>query len=269
VTRVRRLDGKVAVITGGAGGLGSAICRAFTAEGALVVVAGRSLDRAQALATQLGDRATAIAFDAREPETIASLMDQTVQRHERLDVLVNNAALASRNVDFRDRTAVDTPVDVWDLVLSVNLRGYFLGCKHAIPHMTRTGGGSIVNVASTSAYVGDAIRIAYAASKAAVMSLTRSVAAQHGRQGIRANTLVPGLIPTAELREHNPDLIKGVEPHLLVDRFGTPEDIAAMAVYLAGDESGYVTAQDFRVDGGLLSGIPFLPMTRGRSDVRA
>lgn len=263
-----RVEGKVAIVTGGASGLGSAVCERLVEEGAKVVVAGRDLDKAGALAERLGDAAAAVGFDAEDPASIEALVETTVERFGRLDFLDNNAALTSRATDYQDRTTTDTPLDVWDRVMTVNLRACFLSCKFAIPHMVAGGGGSIVNTASTSALAGDAVRIAYGTSKAGLIAMSKYIAAQHGREGIRCNALVPGLIPTPDLAKGNPDLLRVLEPHALGNRLGRPEDIAAMALYLASDESGYVTGQALNVDGGILAAMPFLPAVRGE-DVRA
>src|SRR6185369_18056075 len=154
-----------------------------------------------------------------------------------------------------DRTAVDTPIHIWDLVMNVNVRGVMLGCKYAIPHMERNGGGSIINTASDSGLAGDNIRIAYGTSKAAVIGLTKYVAAQHGRQGIRCNAILPGPIMTASLAQF-PDLVTRIKRQALTSRLGKAADIAAMAAFLAADESEYITGQAYSVDGGHLAHQP-------------
>ncbi len=246
---MRRLEGKIAVITGGAGGLGSATAERFVSEGATVVVADLFEDRAKDVAQRIGGGSIGLHFDCGDPASIEAGIAEVIARFGKIDILFNNAAATSKEVNLQDRTAVDIPIEIWDLVMNVNVRGVMLGCKYALPHMIAAGGGSIINTASDSGLMGDNVRIAYGTSKAAVIGLTKYVAAQHGRQGIRCNAILPGPIINDSLAEY-PDLVKRIKRQSLTSRIGIPADIAAMAAFLAADESEYITGQAYSVDGG-------------------
>jgi NAD(P)-dependent dehydrogenase (short-subunit alcohol dehydrogenase family) len=252
---MRRLEDKIAIITGGAGGLGSATAQRFVSEGAIVVVADIAESAAKDVAARIGGGSIGLHFDCSDPASIETGVEETVRRFGKIDILFNNAAATSFEVNQQDRTAVDIPIDVWDLVMSVNVRGVMLGCKYAIPHMIRSGGGSIINTASDSGLMGDNVRIAYGTSKAAVIGLTKYVATQHGRQGIRCNAILPGPIINDSLAKY-PDLVARIKRQALTPRIGKPEDIAAMAAFLAADESEYITGQAYSVDGGHLAHQP-------------
>jgi NAD(P)-dependent dehydrogenase (short-subunit alcohol dehydrogenase family) len=251
-----RLSGKVAIVTGAGTGIGAATCRKLVEEGARVVVADIAIDSAEAIASELGDDASAAWFDAEQPQTIEALVNGTVERHGRLDVLHNNAALTTPEIQGADTTAVDIDVEVWDRVMAVNLRGYLLGCKFAVPHMASVGGGSIINTASDSGLVGDVVRIAYGTSKGAILTLTRYVATQFGRQGVRCNAIAPGLILTPALVTNAPELIEMLSRHVVLSRHGRAEDIANLACFLASDESSFITGQVISCDGGFLIKAP-------------
>jgi NAD(P)-dependent dehydrogenase (short-subunit alcohol dehydrogenase family) len=252
---MNRLEGKVAIITGGAGGIGAACAERFASEGAKVVIADILEQRAKDVAARIGRGAIGLHYDAGDPASVKSGIEQVVARFDRIDVLFNNAAVTSFEVQEQDTTAPQIPVEIWDLVMSVNVRGVMLGCKYAIPHMIAGGGGSIINTASDSGLAGDITRIAYGTSKAAVIMLSKYVAVQHGRQKIRCNSILPGPILNDSLRQW-PDLVRLIERQALTPRIGLPEDIAAMAAYLAADESAYVTGQALSVDGGHLAHQP-------------
>ena len=164
---MRRLEGKIAIITGGAGGIGSATARRLTSEGATTVIADLDLDRAQAVAGEVGGGAVAAFYDAEKPETVEALVAATMAQFGRLDILLNNAAITTPQIQREDTTAVDITFETWDRVMAVNLRGYLAGCKYAVPAMLKTGGGAIINTASGSGLVGDLSRIAYGTSKGA------------------------------------------------------------------------------------------------------
>jgi NAD(P)-dependent dehydrogenase (short-subunit alcohol dehydrogenase family) len=248
-----RFDGEVAIVTGGAGGIGSATCRKLAAEGARVVVADIDPAGAQAVADEIGG--TAIAFDLGEPADVERLIAETVDGRGRLDVLVNNAALRTPEAMAADTTVETMDVDGWREMMDVNALGFALACKHAIPHMRAAGGGSIVNISSQQAIVGANIGSAYAASKAAIIALTRMVATQCGRDGIRCNAVAPGLIGSTRIR-HNTGLMEAVLPHVLLGRVGEPEDVADLICYLASREAAYPTGQLLNVDGGYLAHMP-------------
>jgi NAD(P)-dependent dehydrogenase (short-subunit alcohol dehydrogenase family) len=249
-----RFDGRVAIVTGGAGGIGSATCRALAAQGARVVVADVDGERAEALATELD--ATALQFDLGEPEDVQRLVDETAATFGRLDVLVNNAALRTERI-MRDDTTVETmTVEGFRRAMDVNALGSALACRHAIPHLRAAGGGSIVNLTSEQALVGANVGSDYAAAKAAIIATTRMVATQNGRDGIRCNAVAPGLIVTSDRIRENAALMEAVVPHVLLGRLGEPEDVADVICFLASDEARYMTGQVIRCDGGYLAHMP-------------
>jgi NAD(P)-dependent dehydrogenase (short-subunit alcohol dehydrogenase family) len=251
-----RFGGAVAIVTGGAGGIGSATCRRLAADGARVVVADLDGDRAQAIADELGGEASAHAFDLGSPEEVQRLVDGTVERLGRLDVVVNNAALRTQQV-MRDDTTVETmTVEGFRQSMDVNALGCALMCKHAIPHLRAAGGGSIVNLTSEQALVGANIGSDYAAAKAAIIATTRMVATQNGRDGIRCNAVAPGLIVTSDRIRENAALMEAVVPHVLLGRLGESEDVADLIAFLASDEARYMTGQVIRCDGGYLAHMP-------------
>lgn len=252
---MNRLQGKIAIITGGAGGLGSATAERFVAEGATVVVADIVEGPAKELAKRIGNGSIGLHFDAGDPASIKAGIDEVAARFGRIDILFNNAAATSFEIQEKDTTAPEIPIEIWDTIMNVNVRGVMLGCKYAIPYMIKGGGGSIINTASDSGLAGDNVRLAYGTSKAAVIGLTKYVAAQHGRQNIRCNAILPGPIMNASLAQY-PELVKIIATHALTPRIGKPADIAAMAAFLAADESEYITGQAYSVDGGHLAHQP-------------
>lgn len=247
---MKRLKGKVAIVTGGGGGIGSAVARRMVSEGAQVAIADVILDSAQAAADPLGDAAIAIQFDALDPASIEAMVERTVSHFGQLDILHNNAAMTDPAKHPLDTDAVNIPVNIWDEIIDINLRGYMLGCKYAIPHMIRGGGGSIINTASNSGSAGDLARIAYGASKGAIITMTKYVATQHGHQNIRCNSVAPGVVLTAALEKTAPGLKEIIKRHVLTPEFGTPDDIAALVAFLASDESRYITGENISISGG-------------------
>lgn len=251
-----RFKGQVAIVTGGASGIGEATCRRLVAEGATVVVADVNGDRAASLADALGPNAIAQQFDAADVTSIERLVLGTVKRFGRLDVLHNNAALTSPALHAQDTNAIDISFETWDTVMGVNLRGYLAGCKYALPTMIAQGSGAIVNTASTGAFSGDITRMAYTVSKAAIIGLTRQIATHHGRQGIRCNAVAPGLVLSAGSLAAVPDVIKVMQRHLLTPEIGEPEDLAALVCFLASGEARYINGQTYIADGGMLAHNP-------------
>ena len=245
-----RLAGKVAIVTGGGGGIGSAAARRLVSEGARVAVADIFEEAAQRVAEPLGDAAIAVAFDAASPESVQALIERTVEHFGKLDILHNNAAMTDPVKSMQDTTAVDIPLPVWHEILDINLTGYLLGCRFAIPHMIANGGGSIVNTASNSGSAGDLARVAYGATKGAIITLTKYVATQHGSQNIRCNSIAPGVVLTEALDKTVPGLKELIKRHILTPEFGTPDDIAALVAFLASDESRYITGENISISGG-------------------
>jgi NAD(P)-dependent dehydrogenase (short-subunit alcohol dehydrogenase family) len=252
------LKDKVAIVTGGASGIGAAACRRFAQEGAMVAIGDIDGERAQALAKEIGKNAIGVRFDAGDVAQVENLISSTVERFGRLDYLFNNAAIMSHEVVVTDTNPVDIAFDTWDLVQRVNVRGYLAGCKYAIPHMLKNGGGSIVMTASGSGIRGDISNIAYGCSKAAIICMAMYVATQYGKQGIRCNAINPGLIRTegGKKNVHGP-ILDIVSRNHLTPYVGQPEDIGAMAVYLCSDDGRFITGQAINVDGGFNSHMPY------------
>ena len=249
-----RLRDKVTIITGGASGMGRVASRLFAAEGARVVVADVTEEAAGAAVAEVvaaGGQATAVAADVSTEDGARRMVEHAMKTFGRVDVLYNNAGIMPE----ADHSVVDTDVATWDRVMAVNVRGVFLGCKHVIPRMVEQGSGSIINVASFVALVGCSVpQDAYTASKGAVLSLTRSLAVQFGPQGVRSNAICPGPVETPLLMDW---LLKDEAAKKLrlarnpTGRFGKPEEIAYMAMYLASDESRWTNGASLVVDGGI------------------
>jgi NAD(P)-dependent dehydrogenase (short-subunit alcohol dehydrogenase family) len=253
---MNRLAGKVAIVTGGGGGIGAAVARRLVSEGAKVTVADIDLASARLAAEALGASALAVQFDAAQASSVQAMIERTVSYFGRLDILHNNAALTDPAKQQQDTTAVDIPLEIWNATLTTNVTGYLLGCKYAIPHMIAGGGGSIINTASNSGTAGDLARIAYGSSKGAIITMTKYVATQYGRQNIRCNSIAPGVVLTAALEKAAPGLKEMIRRHILTPEFGTPEDIAALVAFLASDESRYITGENISISGGGLSHQP-------------
>ncbi|WP_068072280.1 SDR family NAD(P)-dependent oxidoreductase [Novosphingobium lentum] len=254
---MNRLEGKVAIVTGGAGGIGAATARRLAREGAKVLVADIAHEAAEAVAAAIGDAAHGYAFDAADNDSVEAMVEFAAQHFGRLDILHNNAAYVGADL-ARDSKVTDIPYDLWDKTMAINLRAYFVGCRFAIPHMARTGGGSIINTASGSAFLGDLARVAYGTSKGAVVSLTRYVATQHAAEGIRCNAIAPGLIMTPAFANSGQTNLEPFMKQILSPRVGTPDDVAAAVAYLASDEAGYITGTVLHVDGGLSAHQPYV-----------
>jgi NAD(P)-dependent dehydrogenase (short-subunit alcohol dehydrogenase family) len=245
-----RLDGKIAVITGAGGGMGREAAIVFTGEGAKVCVADVNLEAAQAVAGEARD-AFAQQVDVADEASVKAMMDATVERYGGIDVLYNNAGISPND----DASVLDTGVDAWDRVQAVNTKGVFLCCKHGIPHLQQRGGGSVINVASFVAILGAATsQISYTASKGAVLSMTRELAVQFARENIRVNALCPGPVETPLLLSifgDDPAALERRRTHWPMGRLAKPREIVNGALFLASDESSYVTGSTFLVDGGL------------------
>jgi NAD(P)-dependent dehydrogenase (short-subunit alcohol dehydrogenase family) len=250
---VKRLDGKVALITGAGSGIGRESALIFAAEGAALIAVDRDDKAGQQTVESVkagGGRATFVAADVSRSGDCARMVAAAEKEFGRLDVLFNNAGI----MDSRDDDAVTTEEETWDLTMNVNAKGVFLGCKHGIPALRRAGGGSIINTASFVAVLGAATpQIAYTASKGAVLALTRELAIVHAREKIRVNALCPGPLHTEMLMKFlNTDAKKQRRlVHIPMGRFGTAREIAQAALFLASDESSFITGTDFLVDGGI------------------
>jgi NAD(P)-dependent dehydrogenase (short-subunit alcohol dehydrogenase family) len=248
-----RLQDKVTIITGAGSGIGREAALIFAREGARVVVADMNEDagtKAVGDITAAGGEAIFVSTNVAQAASVEALVRETESRFGRLDVTFNNAGI----FPDADGSVVDTPEDVWDLVMNVNLKGVFLGCKYAVPAMQRAGGGSIINVASFVALVGAATpQIAYTASKGGVLSMTREIAVEFARQNIRVNALCPGPVDTPLLQSILSDPVKRERRlvHIPPGRFAQAVEIANAALYLASDESSYVNGATFVVDGGI------------------
>jgi len=250
---MRRLENKVAFITGGAGGIGTATAVRFMAEGAKVTIADINGDAARALADRLGPDAHAVTIDLGDEASVKAALDDAFDHFGHLDILFNNAALTDAVTMGLDTNVTDIPLDVWNRTMQVNATGYMLCCRHAIPRMAAAGGGCIVNSASGSGLLADIARVAYGASKAAVISLTQYVATQHGKDRIRCNAIAPGPIVTPHSRALAGPLFDLIARHMPMGELGTPEDAAALVAFLASDDSRYINGQTIIIDGGMMA----------------
>jgi len=249
------LTAKTAIVTGASRGIGLAIARRFLEEGAQVVIASRSAppDDMQSEACRWH------AADIANPEQVAALFDDVVAQHGRVDVLVNNAGVQL------EKALAETSEEDWDWLMGINLKGLFLCSRAAIRRMQGQGGGVILNLGSVSGQIAEYGMAAYCASKAGVHGLTRSIAVDHGPEGIRCNAICPGWIRTEMMDQAFAlaDDPAGAERRALarhpLGRMGVPEDIAAMAAWLASDEAGFVSGQFFTVDGALTAASPIKP----------
>lgn len=250
-----RLEGRVAIVTGGGGGIGGASARALAREGASVAVVDIDGDRAMEVVRDIeasGGAALVVQADLSGEDQVAAAVRITVGEFGRLDILHNNAALTESEFLSRDTRVTELALDVWERTMAVNLRSQMLTCKHAIPEMEKHGGGSIINMSSGAAFSGDRVRTAYGVSKAGVHTLTMYVATSHGKKNIRANTIVPGLIITDAVRAHIPEnALASLSRATLTPHLGEPDDIADLVVFLSSDESKYITGQMIAIDGGM------------------
>lgn len=249
---MERLKGKVAIVTGSTSGIGIGIANLFAAEGAKVVICGRRAEKGQAVVDNIikaGGEATYHFMDITDVESIEKLFADTAEKYGKIDILVNNAA----NVGLPDGRVDELSLEMWDNIFQSDIRGTFYSIKTVLPYMQKNEqGGSIINIGSMASCGGDLGSTAYACAKAGIDTLTQYTALQYGKQNIRCNCVRPGLIVTPQNEAYVPQALKDIFlSNIMGNRYGCPEDIGHMCVYLASDESSYVTGQVLNVDGGL------------------
>lgn len=249
-----KLEQRVAVITGAGSGIGQAMARLFASEGARILAADVNESAAQETArmiTEAGGACRTFAVDVSRPEQVRALIDEAISAFGRIDILCNNAGIGSTT------DVVECEPDEWDRVMTVNVKSVYLGCKYAIPHMLAQGGGVIVNTASVAGMVGLPKRASYSASKGAVIALTRQVAVEYVEQGIRVNCLCPGTVDSpwvGRLLQQADDPVAARQALVArqpLGRLGTPDEIAAAALYLVSDDAAFITGTGLVIDGGL------------------
>ena len=248
-----RLKGKRAFISGAGGGIGEAAALKFAAEGARVILADIRSPAVEAVAARIaatGAEAVAVAGDIADPDQCRRMIDEGAQQLGGLDLMFNNAGI----VLGEDTGPVETPLEIWEQTIRVNLTGVFLACKFGIPHLLRAGGGSVVNNASVVALVGSAYpQIAYTAAKGGVVAMTREMAVLYGRRGLRFNSVCPGPVGTTLVRafikeESNWETRR---PYMPMGRLGTVEEVANLVAFLVSDEASYITGAAYAADGGI------------------
>ncbi|NWB31409.1 SDR family oxidoreductase [Pseudomonas gingeri] len=245
-----KLQDKVALITGAGAGIGEATAKLFVAEGAKVIVADRNIEQALAVAQTLGSQAFAVQADVSDAAQVKAMVEKAVAHFGGIDILVNNAGFGTLG------TVVTVDEQTWDEVINVNLKGVFLCSKYAIPEIIRRGGGAVVNLASTISVVGIKDRAAYVAAKGGVAALTRAMALDHALEGVRVNSVAPGVIASSyydKIFETVPDPVafkKGLEARSPLNKMGEPIDIANVILFLASQDSSFATGAMFTVDGG-------------------
>lgn len=252
-----RLNNKVAIVTGGASGIGQATAKILAAEGAKVVVADFNLEGARAVAAAIkaaGGEAQATQLDATSAASVQAMVEFARIQYGALHILHNN--VGGTDVT-KDLTVVDLDLDCWDKVFTLCLKSVLMGCKFAIPLMIKSGGGSIINTASMSGTAGDLANTAYGVAKTGVMSLSKYVATQYGAQNIRCNAVAPSVVMTPAVEQFMPEpMLNAFKKHTLLPRLGKPEDIGYLVAFLASDEAGYITGQTLIADGGLSAHLP-------------
>lgn len=248
-----RLAGKRAFVSGAGGGIGAAASALFAREGARVVAADLKAEAAEETARKIvdaGGEAVAVGGDVAGPASCRAMIERGAAAFGGLDIFFNNAGVMLAG----DEGPVETPLEVWESTLKINLTGVFLACKYGIPHLERAGGGAIVNAASIVALVGSAYpQVAYTASKGGVVALTRELAIQYARKGIRVNAICPGPIATPMVKSFLADEAAWNlrRPYMPMGRLGEPEDVARLVAFLASDEARYITGAVYPIDGGI------------------
>ena len=256
------LNGKVAIVTGGATGIGAATSLTLARYGASVVVAGHHKDGAEIVAERIrsaGGRAIGVGVELADESQVAAMVETAVDEFGGVDGLHNNAAGTREDTMGSDLDVVNVPVEVWDRTMAINLRGPFLCCKYAIPEMLKRGGGSIVNASSAAGLAAERTRVSYGVSKAGVHALTRHVANAYGKQNIRCNAVALGMILTeAGSKNVPPPMLKRLEDHNALARLGRTDDVAELVAYLFSDAGSFITGAVIPVDGGFTSHLPAL-----------
>ncbi len=262
----RKLEGRVAIVTGAAGGLGGESARVMASHGARLAITDINLEAAELTAAGIreqGGDAIAVGCDVSLEGDVKAMVAQVVEHYGRLDILHNNAAILSDEQRSKDLDIVNMDVEAWDRAMAVNLRGAMLCCKHSIPHMLKLQRGSIICSTSGFGVQGDMTLSAYAASKAGLIILCKSIAAQYGKQGVRANALHIGLAPAENAHgTMNPAVMDIIRQNHLTPDLGTPRQIADTVAFLASDEAGFVTGSTLVADGGFSSHAPSLVQVR-------
>ncbi|MED3551748.1 SDR family oxidoreductase [Cytobacillus praedii] len=255
-----RMEGKVALITGGASGIGLSSAILMAKEGSKVVIADFNVEGAKEAAEKIrvqGGEATGIFLDAGDGKSIEEAVDFTVSQYGKINVLYNNVGLTNLR---KDLDVVNMDLEEWDRLMNVNVKSVLLGSRYAIPHMIKAGGGSIINTASMAGFASDSIRSAYGASKAAVVNLTKYIATQYGKDKIRCNAVAPGLILTPAAKNNMvPEVLDVFSKYNALPYHGEPEDIGYTVVFLASDESKFITGQTIQVEGGHYIANPSIP----------
>ena len=248
-----RLKGKTAIITGGGEGIGKATALLFCKEGAKVGITGRTKKKLDEVVKEAKGSGEIIALpgDVAKEDQVKSIVEKFVKKFKKIDILFNNAGVLEVG------TVTTTSVEAWDNIIDINVKGTFLMSRHVVPHMLKNGGGSIINNSSVLGFIGCQNTVAYNTSKGAIMQFTRSLALDHAKQGIRVNTICPGFIKTKmnedfignppDAQKQLDEIAAGLVP---MGKRGEPDDIAYALLYLAGDESKYVTGSSIVVDGG-------------------
>lgn len=257
---MERVKNKVAIVTGGASGIGLSAASLLAKEGAKVVIADFNVEGAKQAAENIkkhGGEAVGIFLDAGDENSIKEAIEYTVQRFGTVSILFNNVGLTNLQ---KDLDVVNLDLDEWDRLMNINIKSVLLGSRFAIPHMVEAGGGSIINTASMAGFTGDAVRSAYGASKAAVVNLTKYIAAQYGKDKIRCNAIAPGLIltPAAE-NNMSVEVLDIFAKYNALPYHGEPDDIGHTVVFLASDESKFITGQTIQVEGGHYIANPSVP----------